>query len=85
MQSVLSEFTGSSESVYTVHNVDALKKIIRCVTITSSMVASKSSDTSNDSKQKQVEKQIETDLEGDIKAGTITPATGGKAVDDDWE
>jgi uncharacterized protein YegL len=82
---VLSEFTGSSESVYTVHNVDALKKIIRCVTITSSMVASKSSDTSTDSKQQQVEKQIATDLDADLQAGTITPATGGTSVDDDWE
>lgn len=82
---VLSEFTGSSESVYTVHNVDALKKIIRCVTVTSSMVASTSSDTSNDSKQEQVEKQIGKVLDSDIKAGTITPAIGGNAVDDDWE
>lgn len=83
--SVLSEFTGSSESVYTVHNVDALRKIIRSVTVTSSMVASKSSDTSNDTKQKQVEKLIEKDLNEDIQKGSITSATGGNTVDDDWE
>ena len=82
---VLSEFTGSSESVYTVHNTEALKKIIRCVTVTSSMVASKSSDISDDSKQEQIEKQIEIDLQEDIQNGIITPATGGNAVVDDWE
>jgi len=82
---VLTEFTGSNESVYTVHNVEALKKLIRCVTVTSSMVASKSSDISNDSKQVQIEKQIGKDLNEDIKNGTITPATGGNSVDDDCE
>jgi hypothetical protein len=49
------------------------------------MVASKSSDTSTDSKQQQVEKQIATDLDADLKVGTITPATGGTSIDDDWE
>jgi uncharacterized protein YegL len=82
---VLEEFTGSKESVYTVHNVDALKRIIRCVTVTSSMVASKSSDTSDDSKQKLVDKQIRTDLKGEIEDGNITPATGGNSINDDWE
>lgn len=82
---VLSEFTGSLESVYTVHNVEALKKIIRCVTITSSMVGSKSSDTSTDSKQEQIQKTIIKDLDEDLKKGTITPAIGGNSVNDDWE
>lgn len=40
---VLAEFTGNIEAVITVHNIDQLKKIIRVVSVTSSMVASQSS------------------------------------------
>ena len=40
---VLAEFTGNIESVITVHDIDQLKKIIRVVSVTSSMVASQSS------------------------------------------
>jgi len=83
--SVLEEFTGSKESIYIVHNIEALKKIIRCVAVTSSMVASKSTDTSNETKQEQVEKQINADLKDEMETGEITPATGGNSIDDDWE
>jgi uncharacterized protein YegL len=74
---VLEEFTGSKESVFTVHKIGALEKIIHCVAVTSSIVVA--------SKQKQVEKQINTDLKEEIDKGTITPATGGNSIDDDWE
>lgn len=40
---VLAEFTGNIESVITVHDIDQLKKIIRVVSVTSSMVGSQSS------------------------------------------
>ena len=40
---VLAEFTGNIEAVITVHDIDQLKKIIRVVSVTSSMVASQSS------------------------------------------
>lgn len=40
---VLARFTGSPESVITVHNLEALKQIIRIVSVTSSQVASQSS------------------------------------------
>ena len=40
---VLAEFTGNIEAVITVHDVEQLKKIIRVVSVTSSMVASQSS------------------------------------------
>lgn len=39
---MLAEFTGSKESVITVHDVDQLKKIIRTVSVTSSTVGSTS-------------------------------------------
>jgi len=82
---VLEEFTGSKEAVFTVHNIDALKKIIRCVSVTSSQVASQSTDTSTKTKQQQVEEQISTTLKDDIDKGTVTPATGGNGIDDDWD
>jgi uncharacterized protein YegL len=84
-KSVLEEFTGSKEAVYTVHNIDALKKIIRCVSVTSSQVASQATDISNKTKQQQVEEQINTVLNEEIGTGTVTPATGGNSIDDDWE
>jgi NADH/NAD ratio-sensing transcriptional regulator Rex len=39
---VLREFTGSSESVITVHNVDQLKKMIHTVSVSATTVASQS-------------------------------------------
>ena len=40
--SVLEEFTGDKEAVITVHNVDQLKKIIKTVSVSASLVASQS-------------------------------------------
>lgn len=40
---VLAEFTGNIEAVITVHDIQQLRKIIRVVSVTSSMVASQSS------------------------------------------
>ena len=36
----LATFTGSADSVYTVHNVEALKSVIKCLVVTSTMVCS---------------------------------------------
>jgi uncharacterized protein YegL len=83
--SVLEEFTGSKESVFTVHNIESLKKIIQCVSVTSSMVASKTTDSSNETKQEQVINQINNDMQEEIEDGEITPASGGNSIDDDWE
>ena len=84
---VLAEFTGNREAVYTVHNVDALKKIIRLVSVTSSMIGSSSSDTSGQTKQEQVQKEIKKEIQEDIDEGTIIPADNTTAIpiDDDWE
>lgn len=40
---ILAEFTGNSEGVLTVHNPEALKKMIRFVSVTSSQIGSRSS------------------------------------------
>ena len=54
-QEKLAMFTGSRESVFTVHNIDALKKMIRLVAITSSQIGSTAGETT---KQEQVIKEV---------------------------
>lgn len=60
---VLREFTGNMESVFTVHNIDALKQIIRIVAVTSSQIGSKSTAAGDTTKQDQVIKEIKNDIE----------------------
>ena len=60
---VLREFTGNMESVFTVHNIDALKQIIRIVAVTSSQIGSKSTSAGDTTKQDQVIKEIKNDIE----------------------
>lgn len=45
---ILSEFTGQKEAVFTVHNAERLKSIIKTVSVTSSMVGSQSSNAGVD-------------------------------------
>lgn len=54
----LAKFTGNVESVITVNNIDALKQIIRIVSITSSQVGSRSSSVNNVSKQDETVQNI---------------------------
>lgn len=82
---VLKDFTGSSESVLIVHNIEALKQIIRTVVVTSSQIGSKSSTAGDVSKQDQVIKDI-TDAVEEIK-GAESAAAPAPAADnyDDWD
>lgn len=82
---VLKDFTGSSESVLIVHNIEALKQIIRTVVVTSSQIGSKSSTAGDVSKQDQVIKDI-TDAVEDIQ-GAESAAAPAPAADnyDDWD
>ena len=57
-KNVLTQFTGNSESVIEVHNMSALKAIIRFVSVTSSQVNSKSSSVEDASKQDKVNEKI---------------------------
>ena len=82
---VLSKFTGSLKSVYTVINVDSLKGIIRSSLKKTSTLIEAPCATLNYLKRKQVEKQILKCLDEDIQNGTITTVTGGNTVPDDWE
>lgn len=83
---VLKQFTGSSEAVITVHNIDALKKMIRIIAITSSKIGSKSTSATDSSKQEQVIDEINkaaADIDGAETSNAPTPATGDSY--DDWD
>lgn len=81
---VLKQFTGSSEAVITVHNIDALKKMIRIIAITSSQIGSKSTSATDATKQEQVIEEVNkaaADVEGAETAAT--PASDDSY--DEWD
>ena len=83
---VLKQFTGSSEAVITVHNIDALKKMIRVIAITSSQIGSKSTSAVDSSKQDQVIAEVNkaaADVDGVETANAPAPAAGDSY--DDWD
>lgn len=80
---VLSRFTGNSEAVIKVQNIDALKQIIRIVAVTSSQIGSKSSSTSDTSKQDQVIKDVNQAV--DNIDGASTAAAPDSTSYDDWD
>ena len=66
-QKVLADFTGSKESVITVHTPEALKKWIQFVSVRSSEIGSRSSHVSGDGqgltcRQKEINDEIKTEL-----------------------
>ena len=54
---ILAEFTGNSEGVLTVHSPEALKKMIRFVSVTSSQIGSRSATVGNTAPDEVVSKQ----------------------------
>lgn len=83
-EDVLKDFTGSSEAVIKVHNIDALKTMIRVIAVTSSQIGSKSSSAGDASKQEEVIKEItESVKDTDGAESTAAPATGDNY--DDWD
>ena len=80
---VLKEFTGSLEAVIKVHNIDALKAMIRIIAVTSSQIGSKSSSATDETKQRQVEQQItEAAKDVDGAESAAAPNPGGY---DEWD
>ena len=57
---VLKEFTGSSEAVITVHNIEALKTMIRVIAISSSKIGSQSMAATDKTKQEAVIDEVQT-------------------------
>lgn len=83
---VLKQFTGSSEAVITVHNIDALKKMIRIIAITSSQIGSKSTSATSSTKQEQVIEEVNkaaADVAGAETAATSAPGAGDSY--DEWD
>ena len=83
---VLTQFTGTNEAVFTVHNIDALKQVIQIVAVTSSQIGSKSSTAGDVSKQEQVIKDI-TEATKDIDGAQSEAAPAPASTDnyDDWD
>lgn len=82
---VLKEFTGSSEAVITVHNIDALKQIIRVVAVTSSQIGSKSSTAGDITKQEQVIKDVQDatqNIDGAESADSTSSVDSSQYIDD---
>lgn len=80
---VLARFTGNSEAVIKVQNIDALKQIIRIVAVTSSQIGSKSSSAGDTSKQDQVIKDVNQAV--DNVDGASTAAAPDSLSYDDWD
>ena len=82
---VLTQFTGTNEAVFTVHNIDALKQIIRVVAVTSSQIGSKSSTAGDTTKQEQVIKDV-TEATKDIDGAQAEAAPANYTDNyDDWD
>lgn len=81
---VLRQFTGSSEAVFTVHNIDALKQIIRVVAVTSSQIGSKSSTAGDTTKQDQVIEEVKDAVEN-IQGAEVAASVDTSSYDDDWD
>ena len=84
---MLKDFTGSNEAVFTVHNIDALKQIIRVVAVTSSQIGSKSSTAGETSKQEQVIKDVTEnvkDIDGAHSEAAAPEPTASNNYDD-WD
>lgn len=81
---VLKDFTDNIEAVFTVHNIDALKQIIRVVAVTSSQIGSKSSTAGDTTKQEQVVEEIKNNIENISGAESATDVDTS-SYDDDWD
>ncbi len=82
-ENVLESFTGSKESIVRVKNIEALKKMIRIIAITSSQIGSKSTTAADTTKQQQVEKEI-GQAAADIQ-GAETVAAPKPDEYDEWD
>jgi uncharacterized protein YegL len=79
----LKKFTGNLEAVIEVHNIEALKQIIRIVAVTSSQIGSKSTTATDTTKQEQVIEEINQQI--DNVDGANSAADPSNASDDYWD
>ena len=81
---VLTQFTGTNEAVFTVHNIEALKQIIRVVAVTSSQIGSKSSSAGDATKQDQVVEEVKAQIEN-IDGAEAATQVDSSSYSDDWD
>lgn len=82
---VLEQFTGSKESIVEVHNIEALKDMIKFMALTSSQIGSQSSTTAEKTKQELVEEKIKDIVDNTSGAQTAAePKQGGDSYDE-WD
>lgn len=79
----LAKFTGTDEGVFTVHNIDALKQIIRIVAVTSSQIGSKSSGVGSVTKQETVLVQVKESI-ADVKGAEVASEPSSLVDYDEW-
>ncbi len=82
---VLSEFTGNKELVFEVNRIEALKKIIRLLAVTTSTIGSRSTDAADTTKEQKVVEEIQKELNADetgIKS--VADVDNGSAPKDDY-
>ena len=83
---VLKQFTGNLEAVIKVHNLDALKAMIRVIAVTSSQIGSKSSTAGDTTKQEQVVKEVTEAVKNtDGAESAAAPAAAPTDSYDDWD
>ncbi len=84
---MLAEFTGNNEAVFTVHDKEQLKKIIRFVSVTASQVASSSASVGTDapqSKQEELTQKINDVIQNDDAFDGIDVGTDASNTPDEW-
>ncbi len=84
---VLAEFAGNKECVLTAHNINQLKKVIRFVSVTASMVASRSASVGGDkikTKSDEVADLIDKASDSNELGGVDVGTDANNNVDDDW-
>lgn len=82
---VLAEFTGNPEGVFEVHNIEALKQIIRIVAVTSSQIGSKSSTAGDTTKNDQVIEEVAKQIDNVDGASQTAAQPSSSASYDDWD
>lgn len=81
-EDVLSKIVGNREAVIPVDNMDTLKKLIRVVSVTASMIGSKS--RTGDDSQNEIIKAVRAEMGGDIEDNKPSaPATDDSQSDSD--
>lgn len=81
---VLKDFTGNIEAVIEAHNVEALKKIIRIVSVVSSTIGSQSTTTGSGTKQDQVNSSLQKEIK-DTDGAVLAVDPGDISYDDEWD